>query len=64
MRIVRKGKRKHKPHNDTRTNKAGKWTSRGQEDKPRTTKAKPQKIGEEDEKRKNRGEYATSHITA
>ena len=31
-----------------------------QEDKPRTTKAKPQKIGEEDEKGKNRGEYATS----
>ena len=33
LRIVRKGKRKHKPHNDTRTNKAGKRTSRGQEDK-------------------------------
>ena len=35
-----------------------------QEDKPRTTKANPQRIGEEDEKGKNRGEHATSHITA
>ena len=40
---IPKGKRKQQAHK----NKQNK-----QEDKPRTTKAKPKKIGEEDEKRK------------
>ena len=44
LRTVRKGKRNN-THKDTKTNKASK------EDKQRTTKAKPKKIGEEYEKR-------------
>ena len=47
LRIVRKGK-SNNTHKDTRINKADK------EDKPRTTKAKPQKIGKEREREKNR----------
>ena len=38
-----------KTHKDTRTNKTNK------QDKPRTTKTKPQKIGEEDEKQRTKG---------
>ena len=48
LRIVRKGKRNNNTHKNPQAhkNKQGR-----QEDKPRTTKTKPQKIGEEDEKR-------------
>ena len=51
LRIVREGKGKHKPHNDTRTNKAGNRTSRGQEDKPRKA-GKEIKAGAKRTKRK------------
>lgn len=51
LRIYRKGKRKHKPHNDTRTNKAGKRTSRGQEDKQRKLEQRGKKKGKHKSKR-------------
>ena len=47
---IRKGKRNNNPQIERGQDHDQKPSS--QEDKPRTTKAKPKKIGEEDEKRK------------
>ena len=52
LRIHPKGKRKQQPQRKESQEQAIKRGKAKKEDKPRTTKAKPQKIGEEDEKRK------------
>ena len=63
LRIVRKGKRNNdKDHKATRTNKASKEDKERQPEQRRTTSIKGEQT--QGQKKKNKGKYAASHITA